>query len=704
MADTEKTTYLINVEDNLELYAQHAADAKIEVEKLAAENKALKESGTATAAQIEKNNASLRVAQQEYNNARKSVENATKANIANKNSYEELYRRWQLAQTQLKLMGDGYTTNAQGVRVLSEKFIQQSKVVADAKKSLDGWGKSVHDNRLNVGNYGEAIQEAFGAVSPQLAGASSAAKGFVSTITKLGPMGAVIGGSILAISAPLLAFFTKTDKGIDMLERKTAGLKAAWSVLVSDVAKGGEKIVDSLDKQEKKTSSLWKWVAAALGPSWVATGAAMDVASDAAERYTKTIQDLEDEENALIVPRAEANLKIKEARLLYEDETKSIDERMKGLEDSLRLEGEVTDREIAYQKKVVQNIKDQNEQRRITGQLNGEDEKRLAQAEAAVINLQAESVGRQMKVKKTLESARKELTKAEKDRLAEEVKNTQEALAKEVEAFKKAQEEKAKALQKFEADTEKARQELANQRYEAQLAYEENLLATREARNEYYFSLERDRLALQQAQEIKNAEETGGNVAAINDKYAAINTQLAEAEQQAKLELAAGFAGNLAAIFGQNSAIGKAAAVVETTINTYKAATAAYASMAGIPVVGPALGVAAAGAAIAAGIANVKKILAVDTNVESGSSVVPSQATAITSAPATRRIFAQPAGVSNFNQSQAPAAANAAGLEAINSAGGIAALIASMPAPVVTVEDINARVAETNKVTVRANI
>lgn len=56
------------------------------------------------------------------------------------------------------------------------------------------------------------------------------------------------------------------------------------------------------------------------------------------------------------------------------------------------------------------------------------------------------------------------------------------------------------------------------------------------------------------------------------------------------------------------AAIGKAAAITEAVINTYKSATGAYASLSGIPYVGPALGAAAAAAAIAAGMANVAKI------------------------------------------------------------------------------------------------
>ena len=54
----------------------------------------------------------------------------------------------------------------------------------------------------------------------------------------------------------------------------------------------------------------------------------------------------------------------------------------------------------------------------------------------------------------------------------------------------------------------------------------------------------------------------------------------------------------------------KIAAETENVINTYKSATAAYSAMAGIPYVGPALGIAAAAAAIGAGLANGANIAA----------------------------------------------------------------------------------------------
>lgn len=54
--------------------------------------------------------------------------------------------------------------------------------------------------------------------------------------------------------------------------------------------------------------------------------------------------------------------------------------------------------------------------------------------------------------------------------------------------------------------------------------------------------------------------------------------------------------------------VGKAFAIAETIINTRTAAMKAYQSLSGIPIIGPALGVAAAAAALAAGAAQVQEI------------------------------------------------------------------------------------------------
>ncbi len=93
-----------------------------------------------------------------------------------------------------------------------------------------------------------------------------------------------------------------------------------------------------------------------------------------------------------------------------------------------------------------------------------------------------------------------------------------------------------------------------------------------------------------------------------------------EAEAKAKLEadkmqqIEDGIRGqsdmtsHLKAALGEQNALYKASAIITATIDTYKAATGAYAAMSSIPVVGPALGALAAGAAIAAGVKQIQMI------------------------------------------------------------------------------------------------
>ncbi|MBT9158789.1 MAG: hypothetical protein DDT26_00036 [Dehalococcoidia bacterium] len=96
--------------------------------------------------------------------------------------------------------------------------------------------------------------------------------------------------------------------------------------------------------------------------------------------------------------------------------------------------------------------------------------------------------------------------------------------------------------------------------------------------------------------------------------------------QSIQLQQAEGFFGSLAVLSKSENrkiaAIGKTAAIAQTLIHTYQSATAAYASMAAIPVVGPALGAAAAAAAIIAGMANVQAIRSQTPGFRTGGNMV----------------------------------------------------------------------------------
>lgn len=130
-------------------------------------------------------------------------------------------------------------------------------------------------------------------------------------------------------------------------------------------------------------------------------------------------------------------------------------------------------------------------------------------------------------------------------------------------------------------------------------------------------------------EKITQAGATAEEIARINAKYDNASKKLEQensdfkealGEQDVNNALAAGsqVLGSIVSLVGEGSAVGKAAAVAQTTIDTYGSATAAYKSVVGIPVVGPTLAPIAAGVAVAAGVMSVRKILSTKTPGDKG--------------------------------------------------------------------------------------
>jgi hypothetical protein len=135
-------------------------------------------------------------------------------------------------------------------------------------------------------------------------------------------------------------------------------------------------------------------------------------------------------------------------------------------------------------------------------------------------------------------------------------------------------------------------------------------------------------------QDLKAAFEKG---AISNDEYTKRITQSSKARRELdraekasaveKTKLIGDALGQLSNIVGQDTIAGKAFAIAKATIDTYQSAVAAYKSLAGIPIIGPALGAIAAAAAVASGIATVKKIVAVQVPNATGGSGPAAQTT-----------------------------------------------------------------------------
>ena len=134
--------------------------------------------------------------------------------------------------------------------------------------------------------------------------------------------------------------------------------------------------------------------------------------------------------------------------------------------------------------------------------------------------------------------------------------------------------------------------------------------------------VEQERLDIIQGyrdQGISSTEEYNAARLEIEKTAADQRKEIAKSEAKAREEIeektrrtrrntAEGVLSDLETIGGRETKAFKAAAKINAVVKTYEAANSAYASLASIPYVGPALGIAAAGVAVAAGLANVRAI------------------------------------------------------------------------------------------------
>jgi hypothetical protein len=213
--------------------------------------------------------------------------------------------------------------------------------------------------------------------------------------------------------------------------------------------------------------------------------------------------------------------------------------------------------------------------------------------------------------------------KADQDAAAKAKADKEKAAADELAAAEKLAADK-KAIKDKEDAEEAARlaKEIADAQIVKDMLQQADLDLIQSAYDRAQAELEIQRN--QDIEKITQAGATADEIARINARYdnqakklEQENSDFKEAlnEQDVDNALAAGsqVLGGIIDIVGEGSAVGKAAAIAQTTIDTYGSATAAYKSVVGIPVVGPALAPVAAGVAVAAGLMSIKKIVSTKT-------------------------------------------------------------------------------------------
>ena len=213
--------------------------------------------------------------------------------------------------------------------------------------------------------------------------------------------------------------------------------------------------------------------------------------------------------------------------------------------------------------------------------------------------------------------------KADQD-AADKAKADREKAAADAKALAEKQAAEAKALADKAAAEEKARQEkyLANRQLIDDMLQQANLDAIDDI-----FLRAQEELRIQEETDIAKLQAAGATEAEINrikasyvkknkdlaQEEADFNKAMKEQDVQNALNAGSSILGSITQLVGEGTAVGKAAAIAQTTIDTYSSATAAYKSVVGIPVVGPVLAPVAAGVAVAAGLASIKKIVSTKT-------------------------------------------------------------------------------------------
>lgn len=474
------------------------------------------------------------------------------------NSYAALSKEMAALKKEWRETGDTMRRNELG---------QQINSINDRLKVLD---KSIGDYHRLVGSYTTSVVDAFrqmgGAAGGELAsGIKTANTAFKMLATN--PIGAA-----LTLLVPLIM---KIVNGLKSSEENANAAAKAFS---------GFKVIGDLLTNALQT--LGKGIA------WVG------------EQFTKLLDKLHiDEErrkNRLALTEAEIELQERERKYLVENakaEEEISELRAKAVDKqnySAKERQEFLDIAIAKEKLILDNELD-IAQRRLD---IAREHQKLAQNSKEENDELAEAIANMSRVRQRYNESMRRLT-SERNRT--EVKDTKDTTKEihDIEAEEFA--ERLKNLDKFNDEWEKKERK----------RHETEIEETRKA-------FEKLKIAVPaELQTIVDAQNNAYQTDVFNKELAErTKQQLEDASFNTAKASIDGLADLLESSGEQNEkavAAAKGLRAASATMDALAAANSAYNAMAGIPVVGPALGIAAAAAALASGYANVRQILAVST-------------------------------------------------------------------------------------------
>lgn len=540
-----------------------------------------------------------------------------------------------------------------------QKLVTETKEISDKLKDME---KAVGDNRRNVGNYAESIQEAMSSTQG-LSGATAAmATSLSGGVNILKVFNATLRANpILAVVSVILVLVSTVEKLMKRNSEMAANLKAAFApfeVIFSRILDGVTELLGGVAK-------AFEWITEKVVNLLSSIGLITEEttkAANAAKALTKQELAIYEAETNNLVTLSAMRRELEAQRTIVGDQLKTAEERNLAAQKAIAISKQMEKAEIDVLQQKYNQIKAQNE----LSYTSKEDRRAEMQALADLQARQADYIGQRKELEnqasgivktqiaanaaayKAAEAAKAQAAiKAAQD--AENQKRAlQEATIKQMETAltalnlsmqakelendtigtklenEKAYVEESLKLEKYrleqglitkqeyankEAEFNLGIQQLEMQRKEEQDALMKereamdaaNLHELKMAEVTNEFDMRQMQLDAQYEQEMAAAEKIGANTALIQAKYEKAKEENTRARVNAELTMTAGLAGQMSTLLGEQSAIGKAFAVVQATINTYLGATKALAS-------GGIFGIAQAAIVIAFGMKQVATI------------------------------------------------------------------------------------------------
>lgn len=306
----------------------------------------------------------------------------------------------------------------------------QSAATEGATRNTIGFNTATNAS-AGASNTAAAAETAQAGAATGLSGALKSATSGVMSLLKatLKFIASPIGMIVAAVGAALLIVVKAVKQLTDAFKKNDDAMTALSSVMSVFKAVGAavgkifEGIVKAIVPVIEKVAELSRKIATFFG------GEMVDAMVDANERLLRSNEELEDMHNQNLVSRATYNKRIAELNNQVADsEHYTVEQRRDAIEESIRLEKEMTAAEVAEAKVRLQN---RILEAKMKSDQSQETKDEIAQLEAAVIDLEAASeaaqrraISRRSQFSKEIESQRREAAKqaeeARKERIAKE--------------------------------------------------------------------------------------------------------------------------------------------------------------------------------------------------------------------------------------------------------------------------------------------